>query len=202
MRLLYGEPYSVRPAADFPHQIEGLCIDKDVMNGIEYTYSVVSYDMGIPDSSHLDANPDKWARPNGYQHIESSKGTTTLDQNFITVIPGAQNTAEDCNQVRVIPNPYLGKSGLNETSYKKRLSFMDLPEKYSLKIYTVTGEHVWTQDETHQDAGNGFAFWDLRSVNNQEVSPGLYIYTLDAEEDSGASRKSVCKHIGKFAIVR
>ena len=177
-------------------------IDKDVMNGIEYTYSVVSYDMGIPDSSHLDANPDKWARPNGYQHIESSKGTTTLDQNFITVIPGAQNTAEDCNQVRVIPNPYLGKSGLNETSYKKRLSFMDLPEKYSLKIYTVTGEHVWTQDETHQDAGNGFAFWDLRSVNNQEVSPGLYIYTLDAEEDSGASRKSVCKHIGKFAIVR
>ena len=173
-------------------------IDRDVMNGVEYTYSVVSYDMGIPDSSYVDANPDKWARPNGYQHIEGSRGTTILDQNFVTVIPGAENTGDVCNQVRVIPNPYFGRSELNENSYKRRISFMDLPEKYKLRIYTVTGEHVWTQDETHQDAGNGLAFWDLRSVNNQEVSPGLYIYTIDAMKDE----KSVCKHVGKFAIVR
>ena len=30
-------------------------IDRNVMNGIEYTYSVVSYDMGIPDETHLEA---------------------------------------------------------------------------------------------------------------------------------------------------
>ncbi len=173
-------------------------IDKDVMNGVEYTYSVVSYDMGIPDSTYADANPDGWARPNGYQNIESAKGTTTLDQNFVTVIPGAQNTGDDCNEVRVIPNPYFGRSELNESEYKRRMSFMDLPEKYKLSIYTVTGEHVWTQDEAHQDAGDGMAFWDLRSVNNQEVSPGLYIYTLETMKNS----KSTCKHIGKFAIVR
>ena len=76
---------------------------------------------------------------------------------------------------------------------------MDLPEKYSLSIYTVTGELVWSQDESHQDAGDGITFWDLRSINNQEVSPGLYIFTLDAESGTGSS---VCSHIGKFAIVR
>ena len=177
-------------------------IDMDVLNGIEYTYSVVSYDMGLPDSTQLDANPDAWARPNGYQYIESSRGSTTLDANFITVIPGAQNTGNDCNSVRVIPNPYFARSSLNETIYNRRISFMDLPEKYTLSIYTVTGELVWSQDEGHQDAGDGITFWDLRSINNQEVSPGLYIFTLDAESGAGSNRKTECSHIGKFAIVR
>jgi len=177
-------------------------IDMDVLNGIEYTYSVVSYDMGLPDSTQLDANPDAWARPNGYQYIESSRGSTTLDANFITVIPGAQNTGDDCNSVRVIPNPYFARSSLNETIYNRRISFMDLPEKYTLSIYTVTGELVWSQDEGHQDAGDGITFWDLRSINNQEVSPGLYIFTLDAESGTGSNRKTECSHIGKFAIVR
>ena len=90
-------------------------IDTDVLNGIEYTYSVVSYDTGLPDSTQVSANPDSWARPNGYQYIESSKGSTILDPNFVTVIPGAQNTGNDCNSVRVIPNPYFGRSTLNES---------------------------------------------------------------------------------------
>ena len=175
-------------------------IDTDVLNGIEYTYSVVSYDTGLPDSTQSSANPDSWARPNGYQHIESSKGSTILDPNFVTVIPGAQNTGNDCNSVRVIPNPYFGRSTLNESIYNRRISFMDLPEKYTLSIYTISGELVWSQNETHQDAGDGIAFWDLRSVNNQEVSPGLYLFTLNAE--SGESRETKCSHIGKFAIVR
>jgi hypothetical protein len=169
-------------------------VDNDVLNGIEYTYSVVSYDMGLPDSTHINANPDAWARPNGYQFIEASRGSTTLDRNLVTVIPGAKNTGDDCNSVRVIPNPYFARSTLNETNYSRRLSFMDLPEEYTLTIYTVNGELVWEQDETHDDAGDGIAFWNLRSVNNQEVSPGLYIFTLDTE--------SGCSHIGKFAIVR
>ena len=175
-------------------------VDTDVLNGIEYTYSVVSYDTGVPDSTQANANPDAWARPNGYQFIESSRGSTPLDMNFVTTIPGAQNTGMDCNSVRVIPNPYFGRSTLNETVYKRRISFMDLPEKYTLSIYTVTGELVWEQNELHENAGDGITFWDLRSVNNQEVSPGLYIYTLDAE--SGSNRQSDCSHIGKFAIVR
>jgi hypothetical protein len=36
--------------------------------------------------------------------------------------------------------------------------------------------------------------WDLRTVNNQEIAPGLYIFTVEATglED----------YIGKFAVVR
>jgi hypothetical protein len=33
----------------------------------------------------------------------------------------------------------------------------------------------------------------LRTVNNQEIAPGLYIFTVEAGQE---------KHIGKFVVVR
>ena len=177
-------------------------VDDDVNNGVEYTYSVVSYDTGLPDSTQVSANPDKWARPNGYQLIESSRGSTTLDKNLVTAIPGSSNTGNECGSVRVIPNPYIVYSGLNETEYKRRISFTDLPEQYNLKIYTINGEFVWEQNESYTDAGDGVTFWNLRTINNQEVAPGLYIYTVEAIDDVGGERVSVCDYVGKLVIVR
>ena len=168
-------------------------------NVVEYTYSVASYDTGLPDSTYLSANPDRWARPNGYQLIESSRGSTTLDQNLVTAIPGSENTGLECSSVRVIPNPYIAYSGLNETEYMRRISFTDLPERYDLKIYTINGEFVWQQDETYDVAGDGVTFWNLRTINNQEVASGLYIYTVQALTED---RTAVCDYVGKLVIVR
>ena len=184
-------------------------IDRNVLNALEYTYTVVSYDMGItpaeneyPDEKY-NPNPDKWAE-GGYQNIESARGTTTLDDNLVKVIPGPQSTGDDCDLVTVVPNPYFSRSGLNETEWLRRISFQNLPDKYKLTIYTVSGELVWSQDESHYSVPQpGITFWDLRTVNNQEVAPGLYLYTLETEEESSSGeRQSICKHIGKFAIVR
>ena len=36
--------------------------------------------------------------------------------------------------------------------------------------------------------------WNVRTVNNQEVAPGLYIYAVETPEGK--------KHIGKFAVIR
>ena len=62
-----------------------------------------------------------------------------------------------------------------------------------LKIYTISGELVWEQDETYGDDYDGFAFWNLRTVNNQEVAPGLYYYTISNDD---------CKGMGKISIIR
>ena len=53
-------------------------VDTDVLNGIEYTYSVFSYDTGVPDSSQATANPDAWARPNDIDSL-NLQGSTPLD---------------------------------------------------------------------------------------------------------------------------
>ena len=41
---------------------------------------------------------------------------------------------------------------------------------------------------------DGNEWWDLRSANNQEIAPGLYIYHV--ESNNGKEK------IGKFAVIR
>ncbi|MBC8479238.1 MAG: hypothetical protein H8D46_02140 [FCB group bacterium] len=80
-------------------------IDTNVVDGMEYTYSVTAYDMGVeadyvldwidnedgtftPDTVWSTSNPDHWSSPLGYESLETALGTTIHDPNFITVTPG------------------------------------------------------------------------------------------------------------------
>jgi len=94
--------------------------------------------------------------------------------------------------VKVVPNPYIVHSKYNETIYKKQIRFTRLPKKCTITIFTVTGEKV--QELNHDDALDGNEWWNLRTYNNQEVAPGLYIYVV---ETPGGE-----KLIDKFAVVR
>ena len=101
--------------------------------------------------------------------------------------------SDSVRDVKVVPNPYIVRSIFNENEYLRQLRFTNVPKSCQIKIYTVTGEFVQVID--HYDLVDGNAIWDLRTINNQEVAPGLYIFTLidnDTEE----------KFVGKFAIIR
>ena len=197
------EPYIVK-GDTFTYMIE----DYDVIDGMEYTYSVVAYDMGLEPpystvynpigngefQAVLDtnySNPDKWASPDGYASIENSKGTTVLDKNYVQVYPGV-TPQNDLRKIEVVPNPYIVRSNFKESEYSRLIRFTNLPQKCNIKIYTVTGEFVQLID--HENLTSGNAWWDLRSENNQVVAPGLYIYYV--ESDNGE------EHIGKFAVIR
>jgi hypothetical protein len=183
-------------------------IDSTVTNGFEYTYAVTAYDMGIsgailnPNSFNngdetlftIDtlyiANPEKWSRPNGYKSIESPKGTTTYDSNFITIVP-TNLPQNDMSNIKVVPNPYIAQSNFYETEYIKKLYFTNLPAKCDITIYTVNGEKIISLK--HDSFISGDKSWDLRTINNQEISPGLYIFSVTTDTE---------KYIGKFAVIR
>jgi hypothetical protein len=196
------EPYVV-DGDSFQYVFE----DADVVDGLEYTYSIVAYDMGVEppyktvyepigdgqfnavvDTNY--SNPDQWANPEGYTYIENSKGTTILDRNFVQVYPGVQPQTSLKN-VGVVPNPYIVRSGHNETTFNRKIKFNNLPSQCMISIYTVTGELV--SEFEHQSITNGYAWWDMRTVNNQEVAPGLYVFHI-----KGAGEEKV----GKFAVIR
>jgi len=90
-------------------------VDSNVTDGVEYTYSVISYDMGlrtfdvefvwddndstwIADSTWSPSNPDHFIGPDslngnpnttlGYPSLECNTGSSQDDLNFVTVIPG------------------------------------------------------------------------------------------------------------------
>ena len=182
-----------------------------VFDGIKYTYSIAAYDIGVMptvtayvDTFDVDGNnigfvpvvisipdPDGWGLDNSFQTLESAKGTTLQDKNFVTVIPGFQPES-NLKNIKVVPNPYIVHSKYNETLYKKQIRFTRLPEKCTITIFTVTGEKV--QELNHYDQIDGNEWWNLRSYNNQEVAPGLYIYVVEAPGD--------VHFTGKFAVVR
>lgn len=93
--------------------------------------------------------------------------------------------------VRVVPNPYRVSTVWEQVSYRKKLEFRGLPDRCTITIFTVSGDRVRILE--HDDPFSDAEAWDLTTYNNQEVSPGLYVFTVEAE---GA------KHIGKFAIIR
>ena len=185
--------------------------DTNVIDGIEYTYAITAYDMGVSgarvdigeftddtdtfyslDTLYL-ANPDKWAEPDGYKSIENPRGTIAQDKNFVNVISGARATT-NLNNVMVVPNPYVAHSEYNETEYLRKIRFNNLTPKCTIKIYTISGELVTTIN--HDSPDEGYAAWDLRSMNNQEVAPGLYIFTVQSDI------VGVEDFIGKFAVIR
>ena len=78
--------------------------DYDVENNTEYLYRLTAYDMGIesdfsitwidngdgtytPDTTWSSSNPDHWASPNGYKSLESPRGDSASDRNFVRVFP-------------------------------------------------------------------------------------------------------------------
>ena len=184
-------------------------IDSTVTDGIEYSYSVTAYDIGIRSaiedcvpiagSAGCDqeltyiADPLDWQKLGEFPSIENGKGTTVFDPNFVTVAPGNKPTASNyLDEIKVVPNPYIVRSNFTESRWGKIIRFTNLPSECTITIYTISGEKVFAIK--HENESYGDAQWDLRTINNQEVAPGLYLYTVVT--DSGE------KHIGKFAIVK
>ena len=95
------------------------------------------------------------------------------------------------NEISVVPNPYSVESDYNESPGEHRLYFTRLPNQCTLSIYTITGEKVYSV--IHDEIYRGNYFWNLKNEQNQLIAPGLYIYVVEAEDETLT---------GKFAVIR
>jgi hypothetical protein len=98
----------------------------------------------------------------------------------------------------VVPNPYVGAASFEAARFaesgrgERRIEFRNLPLNATVRIYTVRGDLVRTlrQDGSVQ----AYAAWDLRTKDNLDAAPGLYIYHVEAP---GAD-----DFTGKFAVIK
>ena len=52
----------------------------------------------------------------------------------------------------------------------------------------------------HDSNSSGNEWWDMRTLNNQEIGPGLYLYhILNIDPQSG---KAIDEIVDKFAVIR
>jgi hypothetical protein len=167
-------------------------------------YSVTSFDFGDYQT--------------GTEPLETAQSCNSLRQSP-SGVPG--------RAVRVVPNPYradvdytrayaFGNSeqGLQWENQDdgtqqwypqsdRRIEFMNLPEQCVIRIFTVSGDLV--QMLTHNLDGDNSRWdshfsesWDLNSRNFQQVSSGLYYFSVEDKTSAGDGEIST----GKFVIIK
>ena len=98
----------------------------------------------------------------------------------------------------VVPNPYVGSASFEPDRFavsgrgERRIEFRGLPSRCTIRIYNVNGELVQTLE--HDGSTAGYVSWDLRSKDNIDVAPGLYIFHVEGGQAG--------TRIGKFALIK
>lgn len=78
--------------------------------------------------------------------------------------------------INVVPNPYYAYSGYEKNQLDNRIKFTNLPDKCTIRIYTVNGTLIRTFTK---DSPVTSLDWDLKNQANIPVASGLYIIHVD-----------------------
>jgi hypothetical protein len=110
-----------------------------------------------------------------------------------------ETAKSDLRNIRVVPNPYIAtaswepKNTYNSGRGPREIHFINLPKKCTIRIYNVAG--VLVDKIEHQTTNeNGTAIWDVLSMENMDVSYGVYMYHVEAP---GVGQKT-----GLFSIIK
>ena len=107
------------------------------------------------------------------------------------------NVKSDMNDIAVVPNPYTGAASWEPSTTEvgrgeRRVFFIHLPQKCTIRIYTISGSLVQTI-EHESNLTNGQEPWNLVSKDGMDIAFGVYIFHVQADEG---------EKIGKFAVIK
>jgi hypothetical protein len=167
-------------------------VDEDVDFGFRYGYYVSAYNR----------DPGSWTSANGTvvgDLPELASGAVPGQSRTPPVAAAAGPVASF--DIYVVPNPFVFGDpdrwfGLNDPY---RIEFRNLPERATIRIYTLSGDLVRTLPHGPDEVGNlsGTRVWDQKSDSGLRVAPGLYIYHVASETEGLAGNLT-----GKLMIIR
>jgi hypothetical protein len=96
--------------------------------------------------------------------------------------------------VYTVPDPYIVANAWEVDEFGKRLMFANLPSRCTIRIFTMVGEHVTTIEHGENAPGEGYAFWDMRTRNEQFIAPGIYLYHVETPGGEEAT--------GRFLVIK
>jgi hypothetical protein len=163
--------------------------DLNAFNGFTYRYTITSYDRGYGCKSHAQGLVK-------FDNCTVSEGTPYPCPNSLVSLATKVTPQNDLYKVYAVPNPYRsGSTQYSSPNYHNypdnKMRFVNVPARCELRIYTPAGDLVW---RTKNSSGTGNIEWDTRNEAGEEVSSGVYLYRLEA--DNG---KAV---YGRIVIIR
>ena len=155
-------------------------VDTNLLDGYPYWFSVVSFSAPDPENSLPEFE-------SGYNE----------NARLVYPGPGAPASATE-GAVTVAPNPYRAGSyfdnpAADEVELGRKIWFMNLPARCTVKVFTVAGDLVKTMH--HDDPLDGKLAWDVLSDYERAIATGLYVYVVE-NLDSGEVQR------GKLVIIK
>jgi hypothetical protein len=106
--------------------------------------------------------------------------------------------------IYVVPNPATRESMAawaltpnNDDPTGIKVEFRNLPaDRGVIRVFTLAGDLV-TELRFDGRTGRGIAKWDLVSRNGQDVTSGVYLFSVETDYNAAFGRK-----IGKFVVIR
>src|SRR5690606_32208672 len=175
-------------------------VDEDVEFGRRYSYYVSAYD----------SDPGPWTSANGTVVTDLPELASADvdwyapgDDTRFNRTPPTSAAAGPVSSldIYVVPNPYVYNDaqrsfGINDPF---RMEFRNLPERATIRIYTISGDLIRTIQHGPDARGNlsGTAVWDQKSDSGLLAAPGLYIYRVESEAEGLSGGFT-----GKLMIIR
>lgn len=103
------------------------------------------------------------------------------------------------DSIAVVPNPYVVAASWEPSNPyltgrgERKIEFIHLPQKCTIRIYTIRGELVRTI-EHDAPINDGAESWNLISKDGMDIAPGIYFYHVEAP--------GIGEKVGKFAVIK
>lgn len=192
--------------------LDFLFLDRDgdgTLSRADESIDIVTYALGRPDTPEVtwrvQLDPSATIEAPGEGDVYELRLIRPLsaDDVFVFTTTGQRVTEQTAGgkvrfQPYVVPNPYIGAASFEPERFaisgrgERRMEFRDLPRNSTVRIFTIRGDLVQTLH--HEGSAFGYVAWNLRSKDNLDVAPGLYIFHVDGGE-LGTST-------GKFAVIK
>ncbi|MFC1481374.1 hypothetical protein ACFL6E_03900 [Candidatus Neomarinimicrobiota bacterium] len=160
-------------------------IDGDVYPVYNYWYYVTTLDADGNESSHFIGRT--WPK--------------STDMIYGSIAP-YDRERENLIDVHVIPNPYNAKSLKVYDWAQDKLTFYGLPANCRIRILSQNGILVFK--DKHESAGDlpvSSYNWDMRSMSDQNIASGMYIYVIDQCRNYKGEKINATK-VDKFVVIR
>ncbi|MCK5077011.1 MAG: T9SS type A sorting domain-containing protein, partial [Calditrichia bacterium] len=98
------------------------------------------------------------------------------DDEWTFTAPGVSYDADlaekDVKKVNVFPNPYYAFNSESTSRFDAHVTFNNLPEKATIRIFNLIGEQVKKFDK---ESSSQFLKWDLKNESGLPVGSGIFI---------------------------
>ncbi|HOD66162.1 MAG TPA: T9SS type A sorting domain-containing protein [candidate division Zixibacteria bacterium] len=169
------DPYDLLAVVDYPYD----SLSSVTPQAFPYAYSWL---IGFDETRYNPSEGDVFTMVGAPMNGPDDRFTFKVDD------VNASSAAGALKNIKVAPNPFFVRN--NYATAVGELQFKNIPDKCTIRIYTLAGDLVKTIE--HAD-GTGEAYWNLLSGNAQQVASGIYLYHV--ESDYG-------EFLGRFAVIK